>query len=167
MSVIYKNLKKSIFYPGIVLPGNLKEGDLVIEQGNSFAVAGVLKPEENKINFFKEQNYNKSMEKIFSNIKEIRTDYVVFLVNYTCNVLCRTYHPLLPIAINRYIDNKGIYNREEGLNIWLLKFSIDYVSMRRVISNPIIYNNFIKKIDNKEIRDELEVISSLMALHYS
>lgn len=167
MSVIFKKLRKSKFYSEPIFPANLREGDLVFEKGKSFAITCILKPGEKKIDFFKEQKINKSMEEKISSIEENRTDYVVFLINGACNVFCRRYNPLLPIYINCFKDNQGIYNRQKGLGIWLLKFSIDYVSMKKVISNPSIYQGFIKNIDDTEIRDEVEVISSLMSLQYS
>lgn len=167
MSLINKKLKKTKFHPGTLFPTNLREGDLIFENGKSFAVVGVLRPGEDKINFFRDQNYNKSVEKLFSTIKESKNEYIVFLIDYTCNLFYRRYHPFLPINVNCYKDKNGLYNRKKGLDIWLLKFSVDYVSMRKVISNPRIYHDFISTIDDKGIREEVEAVSSLMSLQYS
>lgn len=167
MSLINKKLKKTKFHPATLFPKNLREGDLVLENGKSLAVVGVLKPGESKINFFRNQNYNESVEKLFLTIKENRVEYIVFLIDYNCNLFYRRYHPFLPIYVNCYKGKNGRYNRQKGLDIWLLKFSLDYVSMRKVILNPSNYHNFIQNISDKDIREELEVVSSLMSLQYS
>ena len=78
MSLINKKLKKTKFHPRTLFPTNLREGDLIFENGKSFAVVGVLRPGEDKINFFRDQNYNKSVEKLFSTIKENKNEYILF-----------------------------------------------------------------------------------------
>jgi len=168
MSVIYQTLRKANFYKEPVFPRNIQEGDLVSENNEMYAVIGVLKPSDDKVIFFKRQKFNNGFERIFYEIEENRTEFLVFLMNCQKGIFYRKHHPFSTINIYCYKNSGGVVDKKKGFDIWMLKFSAEFVCKERVLfGERSVYDNFLDTLKESMVKDEIRAVSGLMSLQYS
>lgn len=168
MSTIYRTLRKASFYKHPVFPKNILEGDLVNSDNQICAVIGVLSPFEDKVTFFKRQNFNIRFAKMFYEIEENRTDYLIFLINSKSGVFYRKHHPFSTVNIYCYKNSRGLIDKERGFNVWMLKFSAEFVCKEKVLfGEKSLYLDFLNTFQEGIVKEEIHAVSGLMSLQYS
>tara|TARA_R110000772_G_scaffold91379_1_gene187891 strand:+ start:160 stop:669 length:510 start_codon:yes stop_codon:yes gene_type:complete len=168
MSTIYQTLRKANFYSEPVFPKNIREGDLISDNNQICAVSGVLSPSEDKVTFFKRQNFNVRFVGMFYEIQENRKEFFVFLMNCQRGIFYRRHHPFSSVNVYCYKNSRGIIDKKKGFDIWMLKFSTEFVCKEKVLfGKKSVYDNFLETIKDGVVKDEIHAISGLMFLQYS
>ena len=168
MSTIYRTLQKASFYKHPVFPKNLQEGDLVNSDNQICAVIGVLSPLEDKVTFFKRQKFGIRFAKMFYEIEERRNNYFIFLMNSQNGVFYRRHHPYSPVNVYCYKNSKGLINKKRGFDIWMLKFSAEFVCKEKVLfGEKNLYLDFLNSFQEGIVKEEIHAVSGLMSLQYA
>lgn len=167
MSAIYQALKSSSFYKKLVFPSNLIERDLIKEVDDTYAVVCVLKPSDDKNLILRKNKLNYHFEKIFSELEDNRNEIIVFLINCRSGIFYKRYNPYILVSVYTYKNQYGIFDRELGFDIWMLKFSAEFVCKENVLlGEKKIYNDFLKTFDEGIIKEEIHAVAGLMSLQY-
>ncbi len=166
MAFICNELRKKSFFKEYVFPDQILPKDLV-GTPNSGVIA-VLKPHMKKETFKRKIEPVESIKNLIDKIPDKRSDYYIFMLNNEQGIFFQNYPPGFPLPVMRYKNCTGYYDRDLGFEIWMIKFSANFVSKESVIiGKKEIFQNFMHGIEDGIIKDELVGVHCLLSLQYS